>query len=353
MLRRRLFMVSFAVGTLCLLAGAASFANPSKRRAASSPTSFTYGGHVLNEQGAPISGVKVTAVHLREPRSLSYIDEVETDAQGYFLINREQAISGKNAADVTDGTIQLRFNHPDYAYAELDDLRTFSPAKAIRLYVTLAEGRTVEGQVVNVNRQPVVGAAVEITFGNDYAQRRGATTDATGRFTLRGLPAAAATLHVLTVAQESPLLTAQAEVKAGQASVGTLVATPIVLAAGTVVHELFGMKLVDVNASLQEAFHLSQAGGVLVLDPGKDGHGLELQRGDRFFVVGREPVKDFAAFTQQLLRLRQVPDTSLPSPNESVRVVWSFKRTDFSGTNTQYLKLDATDVSALAAMQGM
>ena len=351
MISRRIFAVSLAVGALCLLAGSASFAKPTQRRLVSSRTAFTYSGSVLNKQGKPISGVEVTAIHQIDAHSLSYIDVVKTNAQGHFRINRDQALSGEHAADVTDGTIQLQFSHPDYAYAKLEDLRTFSPYKVTHLHVTLVEGRTVKGQVVNANRQMIVGASVEITFASDSAKRRGGTTDAQGRFTFRGLPGEAGTLHVLTVARDEPMLTAQAKVKATQTSVGTIVATPIVLSAGTVVHELFGMKLVDVDASLQAAFRLSRAGGVLVLDPGKDGHGLELQRGDQFFIVGSARIKDFAAFTNQLLTLRRTPDTFMDSMNDRVRVVWTFKRPYSSGTNTEYLKLDSSDVSELASIK--
>jgi len=320
----------------------------------SGSTAFTYGGDVVDKQGTPVSGVEVTATHHTNDRSYGYIAVVTTDAHGHFLINRERAISGMYADRPKEGTIKLRFSHPDFTYVTLEGLQTYNPSDATTLTVTLPEGREITGHIVSPDGQPVVGATAQITFPSGHEQRRGTTTDVQGRFTFRGLPEEAGTLQVLTATPDQPLLTAQAEVTATQTDAGTIVATPIVLPEGMPVHELFGMKLMDVDPSLQAAFHLPRSGGVLVLDPGSRGQELELQRGNQFWIVGDTQINDFADFTRQLLTLRTAPDTQ-PTPGatagDRVRVVWNFSRPDFAGTNTQYLQLDSADISALTALQ--
>src|SRR5690348_8202145 len=79
---------------------------------------------------------------------------------------------------------------------------------------------------------------------------------------------------------------------------------PAVLPPGTKVHELFGMKLVDVNPQIQEMFLLSAASDVMILDPGTDFKRLgigTLERGDSFWMVGNVKIKNFEEFTKQLV----------------------------------------------------
>ena len=131
-----------------------------------------------------------------------------------------------------------------------------------------------------------------------------------------------------------------------------LKAKPAVLPADTKVHELFGMKLIDVNQQIQESFLLPADSGVMILDPGAEFKRLDigtLQRGDSFWIVGNVKIKNFDEFTKQLVtELHHPPDKA----NEYVcRIVYRFRRPDFSGTNTQEINLTEKDLETLKALE--
>ena len=316
----------------------------SSNSAATPVAAFRYSGYIVDERGTPVANADVVATHQhRDGQGFGYIDTAKSDARGHFAISRNRARSGAYPASVTGDTIQLEFTHPDHQYAKLEDMHAFSSAQATALTVTLREGRTFGGQVVDAARQPVAGARVEVTFGKLDELRRGTTTDANGRFAFRGLPEETGEVRVLTVDTSQPALTARQPLGATQTDAGEIVLAPVALPPDAVVHELFGMKLVDVDASLQTAFHLPRADGVLVLDLGARRLGLELQRGDQFCVVGDEPIANFAAFARRMLTL---------SADGAVRVVYLFSRPEFAGGNTQYVTLSAADRAELVTVIG-
>src|SRR4051812_20032246 len=110
---------------------------------------------------------------------------------------------------------------------------------------------------------------------------------------------------------------------------------------GSTVHELLGMKMIDVDVAVQDSFHLPRADGVVILDPGANSERLkigELRRGDQVWIVGEKPVKDFDDFKSRLSAVAK-------SGGTVVRVVYNFSRADFAGTNTQYLELNDADIA--------
>jgi hypothetical protein len=240
--------------------------------------------------------------------------------------------------------IRLEFRHKDHAYARLEDLHVFSREQANRLSITLRDGRSLKGRVTGAKGEPVAGASVEITFGENEELRRGTISDAEGRFELRGLPAMAGQLNVLTTEPSQPMLSASAKIDPQLRDAGDIATAAIDLPRGSTVHELLGMKMIDVNAALQESFHLPRPDGVLILDPGINSERLkigEIRRGDQFWIVGEKPVKDFDDFKSRLSAVAKAGE-------KTVRVVYNFSRADFAGTNTQYLELNDADIAGLS-----
>src|SRR5436305_1870558 len=176
--------------SFCRMIAAMLVVGLSYAAAARGEDAFSYAGDVVDQKGQPIAGVEVTATH-RAPdgKSFGYIATVKTDARGHFSIDRPQALSGASPATVAGDTIRLEFVDQGHVYARLEDLHVFTREQATKLLVTLADGRSITGRVVDAQGRPVKGAAVEIRFGEVHELRRGAASDAGGRFEFHGLPA--------------------------------------------------------------------------------------------------------------------------------------------------------------------
>jgi hypothetical protein len=316
---------------------------------------FHYAGQVVDDHGKPIADAQVTITN-RMSKGYGYIDVVQTNAGGQFSVHRKTALSGATPAGVANDVIQLDVKHPDHATARIDDLRRVKPDEQTHLKIMLTDGRTLIGQVVDAARTPVVGAMVQAEFGNEYEQTRSRYSDGEGRFEFHGLPDKPGAIDALTVQPGQEPMSAHAEVGAADGTVDQIIMQKIQMPADKAVYSLWGMKLVDVDASLQKTYHLPRPTGVLVLDPGKDSASLdigELMRGDSFWIVGKQPVKDFADFRRQLLAAGNQLTNGY-----GCRVVYNFHRPDSSpmgpaGTNTQYLKLTKQQVDELSAVGGL
>jgi hypothetical protein len=108
------------------------------------------------------------------------------------------------------------------------------------------------------------------------------------------------------------------------------------------------MQLADETPELKAAYDLFQDRGAVILDPGHDFARLDigdLAEGYCFWSVGNKPVGGVRQFVDQILAETGGRDEA----QYSVRVVYSFKTTEFVGTNTQYLKLTKDDVQQLRA----
>jgi hypothetical protein len=121
---------------------------------------------------------------------------------------------------------------------------------------------------------------------------------------------------------------------------------PISLSAEPKPVAVLGMQLTDITPELQAAYDLHDKRGALILDPGKDSERLKIGRlieGYDFWVVGEKRIGSVREFVNGILAEAAKQDTD----DYSVRVVYSFRDTDFSGTNTQYLKLTKDDLKQL------
>lgn len=316
----------------------AAFGNPPTTQPDAAIKTFRYAGDVVDPQGRPVPDVQVIATH-RDPggESYGYIATERTDAKGRFSIDRAVALSGAEPAWVIGDIIRLEFLHKNYTYARLEDLSVLGKPQVTDLHIKLQEGRSVRGRVVDPGNKPVPNASVEITFGKQYELRRAVVSDANGRFEINGLPLLKGELAVLTTEPSQPMMSAARQITSEMAEAGDVILASIDLPRDSVIHQLFGMKLVDVDASVQKSFHLPRAEGVLVIDPGQQSERLDigkLERGDQFWIVGEQTVKNFEEFKKGL--------------SDGERVVYQFRRPDMAGSNTQYIKLKDADLAELA-----
>jgi hypothetical protein len=313
-------------------------------------TSFKFAGQVVDPKGNPIAGAKVTATY-RIKKGFGYIDDVTTDADGKFVMNRATAISGADPASVAGDPIQIEVTHNDFLRGVLSDLGQMTDEGRANLTIKLDEGKMVAGMLVDPAGKPVEGVLVQAKFAQDYRFRKAVLTDAQGRFALKGLPDIHASVSAVVTDTSAPLLSAGVTLEPTEfANPLTLKLQEIKLPQDKLVHELFGMKLVDVDDHVHDAFHLDYSRGVLVLDPGSEYQRFnigELKRGDCFWMAGAQKVKDFDEFC------RTIVSASQPQPNSALsgcRVVYGFDRVDFSGTNTQYMQLTSEDLAKLQTL---
>jgi hypothetical protein len=315
---------------------------------------FAYSGQVVNERGEPVAHAEVTATHRdRTDRGFGYIDVAKTDDEGKFKIDRAQAMSGATADRVKDDPIQLDVKHGDYLPGRINDLHKLEDEKLSNLKIELKDGRIFKGRVVDEKGKGVAGALVQAEFDEDWDARKAKISGDDGSFELRGLKDDDATLSAIVSDSKRPALSGKMAIEREKPTDKlALNVKPAVLPPDTKVHELFGMKLVDVNAQIQEMFLLPAASDVMILDPGTDSKRLgigELQRGDSFWIVGEQKIKNFDEFTRQLITELHHP---ADKPNDyTCRVVYRFTRPTFSGTNTQEIHLTGKDLESLKALE--
>jgi hypothetical protein len=344
---------------LCLAARAAGVEPPPPPGA--SPERFVYAGVIVDEHGKALAGAEVMATHRSTPegKSHGYIDVVRTDEDGRFSIDRAEALSGATPQTLRNtDRIRIDVRHKDHLFQSLEGVRHFSPEQARNIRVTLLPGRTIRGTVLDPAGEPVSGVRVQANFGNEYRNRKAAATGEAGRFELRGVPPDMdATLEAFVTDRKLPPMSGTLAVAAlagddddpKTAQAFTLRLERIELPPGTVVHDVLGMKLIDVTEPVRKAFHVANAAGVMVLDPGPDGAARldvgRLERGDTFWLVGDTKVKSVPEFKRRLLQ--DAEKSPKGDDAKACRVVYSFDRLDRAGSNTQHMRLTDDDLESL------
>ncbi len=121
---------------------------------------------------------------------------------------------------------------------------------------------------------------------------------------------------------------------------------PIALAVEPKKIMVLGMQFANLTPELRAAYDRPNENGALVLDPGKDSERLgigKLEKGDDFWMVGEKRISNVSEFVKQLLAEADAQGKDEPS----IRMVYTFSRLDFDGTNTQFMKLTKADLGEL------
>ncbi len=298
-------------------------------------------GVVVDEQGKPVAGVRISSYVVRN-RGSGSIERLMTRSDGSFELfcypTRQDPIS----------TGPVLFTREDYVSARIADVYALEPKSRDSIRVVLPTGFRVSGRVIDESGKPVARAMVRATL-KDGGHRKAILTDADGKFTLRGLSGG---LTMLTargpdVKQRTHL---PMPVKGDRDGLELRVRR-IALPAGLVRYSVLGMQVTDVTPELKAAYDLYGDRGVLVLDPGKDVRQLnvrELAEGDAFFRVGlsRTRVNGVREFVDQILAETAGQD----SPEFRVYVFYSFSRVDFDGNRTSLMHLTREQRQELQAL---
>jgi hypothetical protein len=177
-----------------------------------------------------------------------------------------------------------------------------------------------------------------------------ALTDAGGNFELRGLAVAPFVFSVRQNGTGSTIVCGHEMGTPG--STGKAVEIRVKrfeLPKGTVVHNMFGMKLVELNDGLRTALSLYPWDQVMILDPGHASTRLsigQLQAGDAFWMVDDTRVKDFDDFAHRLLADCEEQKQQGRSVY-AVRIVYDMVRQDDEGSMTMLITLNASDLAEL------
>jgi protocatechuate 3,4-dioxygenase beta subunit len=299
-----------------------------------------FAGTVVDEQGNPISGVKVSA-NANTPLSSGGVERTASNADGSFELFNYSLKPFANRNGVTKGVVS--FFHPDYIARNLDDVYALAPGQREALHVVLTTGRKLTGTVFDVAGKPVPDAMVKVTR-QDGSHRKATMTDANGKFTLRGLSEGPTKLSARALEIKQKILLPLA-VESDKSDLEVrLEAIP--MPADLKPHTVLGMQLANVTPELRSAYDLYHERGALILDPGKDSDRLNIGRlaeGYCFWMVGNTPIGSVREFVSQILAETAGQGADL----YRVRVVYTLGTLEFDGTNTQYLKLTKDDLKQL------
>jgi len=243
---------------------------------------------------------------------------------------------------------RLAIEHDTHLTEFVVDVYAMDESLRTNLTLNLFAGERVHGVVSAPDGKAVSGAVVEAIPGPTWAARRKGTTDLEGRYDLRGLLPGEVALIART---ENFGLKVEKRVKLeGRDTEVPLRLAPVVLDQAGREFTLFGMKLADATPELKAVYNLSEARGVVILDPGSSHQRLgigALEPGYRFWMVGRKVVRNLGEMVEEILRVESIAPPG--DPNEgcqgSVRVVYVLRKG--GGTNTQRLRLSAEDILEL------
>ena len=307
-----------------------------------------YAGTLVDKLGRPIPGAQVNAYLIIGP-GIARIEETRTGPDGAFELFNYHANSKAFGGQLGKGMVS--FEHPDHVSDLFEGLDATEPEARGNLRIVLPTGHKLSGTLLDSAGKPVPRAIVEASLANpdrvqvgDGKHRKAATTDAEGHFTLNGLAPGPSTFkaHAMAIKQKIALPMVVAADKLDLA----VRLEPIVIPANLKRYEVLGMQLVDVTPELKSAYDLHQHRGALILDPGPDPGRLEIgeiAQGNLFSGVGESQIDTVRDFVTRLLAETGGRDAEV----HSIRVVYSFKTTDFVGTNTQPMKLTRDDIRQL------
>jgi hypothetical protein len=286
------------------------------------PRTLYVAGMVKDAQGAPAAGVPVEGtVHVA---GVGYVvANTQTDAQGCF------EIFDFPLRQRPGDTAELVFNPSDAASVTVNGLHDMSDQARASLLVTLPLGLKITGVLLDAEGRPATGVKVTaMCIGGTRAHPsalgepppeftlpltlvRHTTTDAKGRFTLRGLESDWLKLPGSTLTVELTAWTADFEQRVVQPVTlsdhdedVTLRMERVGFKGSLTPVTLFGMQLVSTPPELRDRNSSDFGGGLLVLDPGPQRQRLglgEFQRGYRFSTVGSRSVFSLKDMVKGLL----------------------------------------------------
>jgi beta-lactamase regulating signal transducer with metallopeptidase domain len=302
-----------------------------------------FAGVVVDEVGKPISAVQIGA-NAAFGGGSGGVERTASNSDGSFELFNYSVKPFAPEGGASKGLVF--FFHPDYINRSIEDVYAIAPNEREALRIVLARGAEMTGTVIDVTGKPVPNAIVKAVRA-DWTHRKATTTDANGKFALRGLSDGLTMLsaRALDIKQKVRM---PIDVKGDQNDLQVQL-KPISLPADLKKHAVLGMQVADVTPELKSAYDLYFEHGAVILDPGKDSDRLKIGRlaeGYCFWEVGNTRVGSVREFVNQILTEAAGQDAAKNAVS-GVRVVYSFSTVDADGNMTQYLKFTKDDLKQL------
>jgi beta-lactamase regulating signal transducer with metallopeptidase domain/protocatechuate 3,4-dioxygenase beta subunit/5-hydroxyisourate hydrolase-like protein (transthyretin family) len=301
-------------------------------------------GVVIDEAGKPIAGAEIDA-NGNTSRSSGGIERTTSNQDGSFEIFNFPLAPASDEHETEKGVVSVF--HPDYVRASLDDVYALSADEQKSLRIVLPTGYTVTGVVLDTEQKPVANIMVEAAKEETgkSSDRKATTTDAAGKYTLRGLPQALITFRAHDMKRHERVVVPIAVNTDSPDS--KLFLQPVSLKSEPQKVNVLGMTLTDLTPELRGIYDVYSEHGALILDPGKNSARLgagELAEGYCFIMAGDyKPIVDVRGFLETV-----IADSETSFAHQyGCRVVYTCRTLEFVGTNTQYLKLTDADLREL------
>ena len=308
-------------------------------------------GVVVDEEGKPISGVKIWA-NVAFGTAGGGVESTASRSDGSFELFNYPVNPRVIQNELTRGFVG--FSHPDYVGHGTGDIYALAPDKRELLRIVLERGHEVTGTVIDVTGRPVPNAMVKVAREDGNFSNKMTMTDANGKFALRGLSEGLTMLYAraLDIKQTVHMPIADN----GDQNDLQVRLKPIPMPADLKKHAVLGMQLADVTPELKSAYDLYFDDGVVILDPGNDSDRLRTKptgrfaEGCHFWMVGRKRIGSVREFVNQILTEAIGPDAAKNAVH-GVPVIYKFLTVDEEfvgdGNMTQYLKLTKDDLRLL------
>ncbi len=308
-------------------------------------------GKIVDEAGIPIVGGHVGGQFKFNDGSSLYVATTKSDQSGQFELfdfplNKPLL---DNVAHNSVGVISV--SDKDYCETRTGDIYKLKDTDRTQIRLTLLSGKSLTGNLLDNKGQPAPNVMVE-AVPVDVGERKATMTDQNGHFVLKGLATDKNFLvraHSFTLKEKFKTSVCMNQNYLDQ----TFKLSPVQISKPPKPIEVLGMKLVDANKEWNDVYDLSPVeAGALILDPGQDSARLNigtLHEGNLFWLVqdvnykGTVELKSVKDFVNAILKdIHRNADGS-----GSCRVVYTFADAEFSGTNTQYIKVTARDIHDL------
>jgi len=308
-------------------------------------------GVVVDEEGKPISGVKIWA-NAVFGTSGGGVERTASRSDGAFELFNYPVNPRVIQNELTKGFVG--FSHPDYVHPGIGDIYALAPDKREALRIVMERGHELTGTVIDVTGRPVPNAMVKVAREGFFSNKV-TMTDVDGKFALRGLSEGLTMLYAraLDIKQTVHMPIADN----GDQNDLEVRLKPISLPADLKRRAVLGMQLADVTPDLKSAYDLYFEHGAVILDPGNDSDRLKIGRlaeGYCFWEVGQQRIGSVREFVNQILSEAAGQDAAKNAAifgdigaDRRVRVVYRFSTIDGDGNMTQFLKLTKDDLKQL------
>lgn len=319
------------------------------------PAAMYVAARVIDETGKPLRDVRVKGTIDHDNGGMAFIANAITDKNGEFQLFDYPPSAQKEEDHITAGMIELK--RDDLVTTHVKDVYSIAEPQRHDLQIVMSAGTHITGQLLTASGEPATSVPLHIQYGAEYrGERRDISTDLSGNFELAGLPPGKAKLYARSM-QIHQVLRTEIELPTSNTLTLQMVSMPAVDTSDAI--DLLGMKLINNNEQLTDAYQLYKTTGVLVLDAGTarakfDGEASEasLAEGSLIFLVGDKRISSLRDLATEIVRVNNMekPKTWIDEGYKGyVRFAFNWPKEFGNFASTQYMHVTPEDIAGLEA----